>query len=196
MDILTNIFGFILGLGILVFIHELGHFLMARLCGVRVEQFSIGFPPRIWSKKIGDTEYCISALPIGGYVKMAGMLDENMDASVTGAPDEFMSKNTFQKSLILLGGVLFNFITAVLIFFYFNVSLGENKIVYNQVQTVPHHSPLKPFIPEDDITLLSIRGEEIETVSSFFNILFSHLGEEIPFSYRRSDGSVVQKTLP
>ncbi len=67
-------------LGIMVLVHEFGHFVAAKLCGVRVEQFSIGFPPRLFGIKIGETDYCISATPLGGYVKMTGesMPGENM----------------------------------------------------------------------------------------------------------------------
>src|SRR3990167_187101 len=76
---------FTICLGILIFVHEFGHFIMARLKGIRVLKFSLGFGPKIIGKKVGDTEYLLSALPLGGYVKMAG---ENMDEA-TMAPDEF-----------------------------------------------------------------------------------------------------------
>nr|NIV12347.1 RIP metalloprotease RseP [Fodinibius sp.] len=64
-------------LSLLIFIHELGHFLAAKVFGVRVERFSIGFPPRLFGKRVGHTDYCISAIPFGGYVKLSGMLDES-----------------------------------------------------------------------------------------------------------------------
>ena len=84
---LVTILATIFVLGILVFIHELGHFLAAKMVGIRVERFSIGFPPRIFGKKIGDTDYCISAVPFGGYVKMSGMIDESMDKeAIKGEP--------------------------------------------------------------------------------------------------------------
>src|SRR5574337_643580 len=76
-------------LGILVLIHEWGHFIMAKLCGVRVEVFSIGFGARLWGKKRGDTDYRISALPLGGYVKMAG---DNPVEERSGEPYEFLSR--------------------------------------------------------------------------------------------------------
>ena len=75
-SILSQIFYFIIIIGVLVLIHELGHFLAAKAFGMRVERFSIGFPPRAFGKQIGDTDYCVSWLPIGGYVKISGMIDD------------------------------------------------------------------------------------------------------------------------
>jgi len=85
----TYVLPFLFVLGVLVFIHELGHFLLARWNGVRVLTFSLGFGPKLLKVQRGDTEYCISAVPLGGYVKMAG---ENPDDPHTGADDEFLAK--------------------------------------------------------------------------------------------------------
>jgi len=107
----------IIGLGILVFIHELGHFILAKIVGIRVERFSLGFPPRIIGKKIGDTDYCISGIPLGGYVKMAGMIDESLDKdSIKGEPWEFMSKPIYQRFLVILAGPAMNILLAILLF--------------------------------------------------------------------------------
>ena len=92
---------FIFTLGLLVLVHELGHFLLAKLVGIRVERFSIGFPPRLFGKKFGDTDYCISAVPLGGYVKLSGMIDESMEKeSIKGEPWEFTSKPVDRKSVV------------------------------------------------------------------------------------------------
>ncbi|HPI33412.1 MAG TPA: site-2 protease family protein, partial [candidate division Zixibacteria bacterium] len=82
---LLNIASFIFVLGILIFIHELGHFLLAKRVGIRVDQFSLGFPPHLFKRKWGGTEYCIGVIPLGGYVKMAG---ENPGEERSGSPDE------------------------------------------------------------------------------------------------------------
>lgn len=103
-------FGFVLG--VLVFIHELGHFLLARWNGVRVITFSLGFGPKILKVQRGDTEYCISIIPLGGYVKMAG---ENPDDTPTGRDDEFMSKSKWQRFQILIAGPLMNLMLAVVL---------------------------------------------------------------------------------
>src|SRR5271170_5033110 len=100
-------------LGILVLLHEWGHFIVAKWCGVRVDVFSIGFGPRIWGVKRGDTDYRLSALPFGGYVRMAG---DNPVEERTGAPYEFLSKPRWVRVLIAVAGPAMNIILAFLIF--------------------------------------------------------------------------------
>jgi regulator of sigma E protease len=109
---LTTILAFAFVLGVLIFVHELGHFLMARRIGVRVLKFSLGFGPRIFGFTRGDTEYCISAIPLGGYVKMAG---ENPDDPRTGRPDEFLSKTKWQRFQVLVMGPTMNLLLAVVV---------------------------------------------------------------------------------
>jgi regulator of sigma E protease len=99
-------------LGVLVFIHELGHFLLARWNGVRVLTFSLGFGPKLLKVQRGDTEYCISAIPLGGYVKMAG---ESPEDPQTGADDEFLSKSKWQRFQILIAGPVMNLLLAVVL---------------------------------------------------------------------------------
>jgi regulator of sigma E protease len=103
---------FLIVIGILVFVHEFGHFIMAKRAGVRVEKFSLGMGPKIVGYKKGDTEYIISALPLGGYVKMAG---ENPDEEPTGSPDEFQSKSVWQRVTIAVSGPLTNILLAFII---------------------------------------------------------------------------------
>jgi regulator of sigma E protease len=103
---------FLIVIGVLVFVHELGHFLMAKRAGVRVEKFSLGMGPKLFGFKKGDTEYVLSALPLGGYVKMAG---ENPDEEPTGAPDEFQAKSVWQRAVIAATGPLTNIVLAFLI---------------------------------------------------------------------------------
>ncbi|MEM8884214.1 MAG: RIP metalloprotease RseP [Planctomycetota bacterium] len=103
----------VVGLGALIFVHELGHFLACRVTGTRVEAFSIGFGPKIFGWRRGGTEFKLSAIPLGGYVKMAA---ENPDEPGTGAPDEFPQKSYSQKLLIMVAGVAFNALLAFLLF--------------------------------------------------------------------------------
>jgi regulator of sigma E protease len=108
----TTLLAFAFVLGVLVFVHELGHFLMARWHGVRVLTFSLGFGPKLLKVKRGDTEYAISAIPLGGYVKMAG---ENPEDQRTGSNDEFLSKTKWQRFQILIMGPVMNLALAVIL---------------------------------------------------------------------------------
>jgi regulator of sigma E protease len=103
---------FLIVIGILVFVHEFGHFIMAKRAGVRVEKFSLGMGPKLFGYKKGDTDYIISALPLGGYVKMAG---ENPDEEPTGAADEFQSKTVWQRAKIAAAGSITNIAVAFLL---------------------------------------------------------------------------------
>ncbi len=109
---MNSIFAFIFVLGVLIFVHELGHFLMARRIGVRVLTFSLGFGPKLLTFRRGETEYCVSAIPLGGYVKMAG---ENPEDNRTGAPDEFLSKSKWQRFQVLVMGPVMNLALAVVV---------------------------------------------------------------------------------
>jgi regulator of sigma E protease len=100
---------FLFVLGVLVFVHELGHFLVARWHGVRVLTFSLGFGPKLLKFRRGDTEYCVSAVPLGGYVKLAG---ETVEEDRTGAPDEFLSKSKFVRFQVYLAGPVMNLLLA------------------------------------------------------------------------------------
>src|SRR5215831_19055028 len=100
-------------LGVLVLVHEWGHFIVAKLCGVRVDVFSIGFGPRIWGWKKGDTDYRVSWLPLGGYVRMAG---ENPAEERTGAAYEFLSRPRWQRFLIAVAGPAMNILLTFAVF--------------------------------------------------------------------------------
>ena len=132
MDAILNFLPYIgwvlLAIMILVFIHELGHFLFARLFKMRVDKFSVGFPPKIIGKQIGETEYVLGLTPLGGYVKIAGMVDESMDTEELEQepqPWEFRSKPVWQRALVMVGGVLFNIILAAVIFIGLKYTYGE-----------------------------------------------------------------------
>src|ERR671915_2660416 len=109
---MTTFLAFVFVLGVLVFVHELGHFLAAKRVGIKVLKFQLGFNPTIISFRRGDTEYSIGALPLGGYVKMAG---ENPDDARTGRSDEFLSKSKWQRFQVLIMGPLMNIVLAVVV---------------------------------------------------------------------------------
>ena len=109
---MTTLLSFLFVLGVLIFVHELGHFLAARRLGIRVLTFSLGFGPKILKTTRGDTEYCVSAIPLGGYVKMAG---ESPDDPRSGAPDEFLSKTKWERFQVLIMGPVMNIVLAVVV---------------------------------------------------------------------------------
>ena len=130
---MTTILAFLFVLGVLVFVHELGHFVAARRIGVRVLTFSLGFGPKLLTTRRGDTEYAISAIPLGGYVKMAG---ESMDDPRSGAPDEFLSKTKWQRFQVLIMGPVMNILLAVVVM----------AIVLGQGAEVPAYHDLPPVV--------------------------------------------------
>lgn len=115
IDFLVTVGYFLIALGVLVFVHELGHFLVAKRAGIRVERFSLGYPPKLIGFQWGETEYCISWVPFGGYVKVAGMADVGEDEA-TGAPWEFPSKSVATRMAVIAAGPLMNFFFAFALF--------------------------------------------------------------------------------
>ena len=126
----------LLGLSILVGLHELGHLLTAKMFGMRVEKFSIGFPPKIAGFQWGETEYSIGAIPLGGFVKISGMVDESMDTAQMASepqPWEFRSKPAWQRLIVMLGGIIVNVITGIIIFVVLVYNNGETYFSRDQV---------------------------------------------------------------
>lgn len=139
MTVLIQILQFIVSLSILVVIHELGHFIMAKYFKTRVEKFYLFFAPwfSLFKFKKGETEYGIGWVPLGGYVKISGMIDESMDKEQLKQPPqpyEFRSKSSWQRLLIMTGGVLFNFILAMLIFIFILYAWGETYLPTSNVK--------------------------------------------------------------
>lgn len=140
-------------LGILVLLHEWGHFIVAKLCGVRVDVFSIGFGPRLWGVKRGDTDYRVSALPLGGYVRMAG---DNPVEERSGAPYEFLSRPRWQRFLIAVAGPVTNILATFVIFWAIYAFVGMPTDTYllqpADVAAVPlNHENLTPVRAGDRI---------------------------------------------
>lgn len=136
----------ILSLSILVGIHELGHMVTAKWFGMRVEQFSIGFPPKIFGFKKGETEYSIGSIPLGGFVKISGMVDESLDTEKLGEepkPWEFRSKPAWQRLIVMLGGVTMNVIIGILIFIIITFIYGD------------------PYVPKDEVNKYGIVAYEL-----------------------------------
>lgn len=136
METLIMVGQLLLGLSILVGLHELGHLLTAKLFGMRVEKFSIGFPPKIAGFQWGETEYSIGAIPLGGFVKISGMVDESMDTAQLASepqPWEFRAKPAWQRLIVMLGGIIVNVITGIVIFVVLVWNNGETYFSRDQI---------------------------------------------------------------
>jgi regulator of sigma E protease len=136
MEILIMAAQLLLGLSILVGVHEAGHMIAAKYFGMRVEKYSIGFPPKIWGFKKGETEYSIGAIPLGGFVKISGMVDESLDIkdlSKTPEPWEFRAKPAWQRLIVMMGGIIVNLILGVIIFISVLYFYGEKDYSAKEV---------------------------------------------------------------
>jgi len=162
--------GMILVLGVIILVHEWGHYIVARFFGVRVDVFSIGFGPRIFGVKRGDTDWRVSALPLGGYVRMAGQDVTDIDSGdqkPTGAPDELMSKKRWQRALISVAGPAVNLIFPLLLLGFYYMAIGlptdnalSKPLVINSFPTAEASSPSGLQVGD---TILSINGTKNPT---------------------------------
>ncbi|WP_221394687.1 RIP metalloprotease RseP [Dyadobacter sp. NIV53] len=136
MEVLIMAGQLILGLSILVGLHEWGHMAAAKMFGMRVEKYFIGFPPKIFSIQRGETEYGIGAIPLGGFVKISGMIDESMDTDAMSKepqPWEFRSKPAWQRLIVMLGGIAVNVVVGVFIFIVIAYNEGEKILPASEV---------------------------------------------------------------
>ncbi len=171
--------------GLLVLIHELGHFLAAKWMGVRVERFSIGFPPRLFGKKVGETDYCISAIPLGGYVKMSGMIDESMDTQSTGADYEFNSKPVWKRIVIIIAGVVMNFFLAILILTVLNYSRGEKITPYTEVGIIGKDGVAKKIGFRFGDKIMAVNSVPINSWENLQKEYLNNLNQDITFTVQR-----------
>ncbi|MBN1576222.1 MAG: RIP metalloprotease RseP [Chitinispirillaceae bacterium] len=168
MKLLLSVVLGLVVLGILVFIHELGHFLAAKWCGIRVLAFSLGFGTPLYKKTVNGTEYRIGTVPFGGYVKMAG---ENPEEEREGAPDEFYSKPIWQRMTVAIAGPLFNYLSAFLMLWVMYIAGTERPLYFERpvVGAVRDSSIAKNggLLPGDSIVAVNGRPvadwESIET---------------------------------
>lgn len=177
--ILIKALQLILSLSILVIIHEFGHFLFARLFNIRVEKFYLFFNPWFslfkFKPKNSDTEYGIGWLPLGGYVKISGMIDESMDKEQMAQPAqpwEFRAKPAWQRLLVMVGGVLFNFILAIIIYGVILFAWGDSYIPMKSVkQGMTFSQTVKEIggYQEHDI-ILSVDGKDMNSRSGVLNM--------------------------
>ena len=196
----STILIFIAAIFILVTVHELGHFIAAKYFKMRVNKFSIGFPPKIYGFKKGETEYQIGATPLGGYVQIAGMIDESMDDTFVDEeikPDEFRSRPVWQRTIVILAGVIFNMILAVFIYMGMALNYGETVIPVNSIDGiyVEESSVAAQIGLQTGDQIIGVNGREVE----YFNQLFSPssiTNRELSFLVNRDGQTITIPTPP
>jgi regulator of sigma E protease len=190
----ANIVSFIIVLGVLIFAHELGHFLLAKLMGVGVEKFSLGFGPKLLSKKIGMTEYMISSIPLGGYVKMVGEEpDVKLDDSLI--PLSFSHKGLFKRSLIVLAGPAFNLLLSVIIFFIF-FQVSGLPIMEPEVGEVQEGMPAYEGGIRPGDSIVSIDGKPVSRWEEMAALIKQSGGRPLRIEILRKNKTVSLKIAP
>jgi regulator of sigma E protease len=204
---------FIITIGILVFVHEFGHFAAAKLCGMRADVFAIGFGKRLfgWNKISrftfgdlpkdfdgqGNTDYRLCLLPLGGYVKIAGMVDESFDvefADKEPQPYEFRAKPTWQKVFVITAGVLMNLLLALLIFWGANFFQGKQVTKTTTVGYIEHNSTADSVGFKAGDKILSVNGEVVTNWEDLNAELFINtLGHDLNINLKRDGKNIVLK---
>ena len=190
----------LLSLAILVVLHELGHFIPAKLFKTKVEKFYLFFdwPYSLFKKKIGDTEYGVGVLPLGGYVKIAGMIDESMDTEHLNKepqPWEFRSKPAWQRLIIMLGGVTVNVIVGFAIYMMVAFVWGKNIVTQeNLPDGFEVNEIMKPYGFQDGDKILKVNGESFENVFDISKYLF--LRDVSSVTVEHSSGKIEKLSIP
>lgn len=191
----------ILGLTLLVFVHEFGHFITAKMFGMRAEKFYIFFDAwgkKLWSKQIGETEYGIGWLPLGGYVKISGMIDESMDKEAMKLPPqpyEFRAKPAWQRFIVMIGGVVMNVITGIIIFSVYLHHYDKSYISMDAINKdgIYAYELAKEVGLETGDKIIAINGSSVERFKELASTKVL-LGGTL--TVQRQDGSTHEITMP
>jgi len=184
--------------GLLIFFHELGHFILAKLVGVKVLKFSLGFGPKMIGRKIGETEYLISAIPLGGYVKPLGE-EPGEELSEDEKPRAFTNQPVWKRMAIVLAGPVFNLVLAFIIFFAFlsvdhPVEIPDFDALSPRIVNVAADSPAMRAGLRAEDTVISIDGKDINTWIEMEGIILENPGKELQFRVKRN-GSVLDVNI-
>ena len=190
-NVATNLLAFILVLGFLIFAHEAGHFVVAKFFRVRVLVFSFGFGKRLFGFRKGDTDYRVSLIPLGGYVRMAG---DSPEENVASNPDEFLSKPKWQRFLILFAGPFMNIVIAIA-FMAALAMVGTEQLVTKPIigEVVPNKPAAKAGLRTGD-RIVQIKGEPVNDFDDVRMVVSMNAGTPLPVVYVR-DGATRTTTL-
>ena len=189
-----SILALIVVLGVLIFFHELGHYLVARLFNVGIEKFSLGFGPRLVGKTIGITDYRISAIPLGGYVKMVGE-EPHADIDPEDIPISFTHKHVAKRICIVAAGPAFNVLLAVIIFFFL-FQISGLTILKPSIGEVLENSPAyRGGLKKNDL-IIAIDGMEVATWEEMATIITESKGKTLSITVQREDGVHVTDIVP
>ncbi|WRE22770.1 RIP metalloprotease RseP [Helicobacter pylori] len=180
----------VLMLAFLIFVHELGHFTIARICGVKVEVFSIGFGKKLCFFKLFGTQFALSLIPLGGYVKLKGMDKEENGTNET-ADDSYAQKSPFQKLWILFGGAFFNFLFAILVYFF--LALGGEKVLLPVIGGLDKNALEAGLLKGDKI--LSINHEKIASFREIRSVV-AHARGELVLEIERNHQILEKRLTP
>lgn len=195
--ILYYIIPFLLVLGILIFIHELGHFLTAKFFGVRVLKFSLGFGPRVVGKKVGDTEYIIAAVPLGGYVKMLGESGDEDEMPLTPADEavSFSNQSIGRRMAIVAAGPLCNLLLALVIFCVFYMMAGV-QVLTSEIGMVREDSPAARAGLEKGDVVVALNGTAIDSWPEMKEQIDKSEGEPIEILVERAGERLAFTVIP
>ncbi|WP_439881550.1 RIP metalloprotease RseP [Pontibacter sp. MBLB2868] len=198
MDIVVMVGQLILGLTILVGLHELGHMLAAKWFGMRVEKYAIGFPPKVFGKKIGETEYMLGMIPLGGFVKISGMVDESMDTEALKEepkPWEFRSKPAWQRLIVMMGGIIVNVITGIVIYIALTFNYGESYLPASEAKYgVVANEIGKDIGFQTGDRIIAVNGHQLERFEDVYS-MDALLGRDAFYTVER-DGQKVDIKVP
>ena len=191
---LLTLVAFVVVLGIVVFVHEAGHFFAAKAVGARVEAFSLGFG-KLFGIKRGETEYRLGYIPLGGYVKISGMVDEFGGDEITGAPYEFQSKNTLQKAFIITAGVLMNFLLGFILYTVVAAVQGEPVVdPSSTIGSVATDYPAAEAGLTPGSRIIAVDDEPIEMWEEFRDIIHARPNEDVSLLWI-SEGDTIEASV-
>ncbi len=180
----------VLMLAFLIFVHELGHFTIARICGVKVEVFSIGFGKKLCFFKLFGTQFALSLIPLGGYVKLKGM-DKEENETNESTNDSYAQKSPFQKLWILFGGAFFNFLFAILVYFF--LALGGEKVLLPIIGDLEKNALEAGLLKGDKI--LSINHKKIASFREIRSVV-AHARGELVLEIERNHQILEKRLTP